>query len=124
VSAGLSLLADRAMGELGADFAIANELLFEGGRVTGGVRVHVSLANKQAVIRELAFKNGCDLNSCVVVGDSAEDIPEDAALRIAFSPKDEQALLRAHAVVEEDLTRILPYVVSTEPALSKGHDDG
>jgi len=115
VSAGLSLLAERAMKELGADFAVANELLFSDGRVSGDVRVNVSVANKAEVIREIASKAGCDLKSCAVVGDNGQDIPDEAGLRIAYNPTSAAVSQKADVIVNEDLRGILRYLLPTGP---------
>ncbi len=111
VSAGLSLLADRVMRELGTDFAMANELLFRNGMASGDVKVNVSLANKEEIIREMAFRTGCDLRSCVVIGDNVQDIPEEAGLRIAYNPTNVAVSNKADIVITGDLREILRYVL-------------
>ena len=46
VSAGLSILADKAARELGADLAVSNELEIQEGVFTGGIEVKVSVTGQ------------------------------------------------------------------------------
>lgn len=112
VSAGISLLADRAKKELGADFAVANKLLYEEGKLTGKIRVKVSLRNKDEVIKEMAWMLGVDLESCAVVGDNVFDLPDGVGLKIAFNPKSADVREIADIIIESgDLTDVLGYLV-------------
>jgi len=87
VSAGISLLSDRACEYLGMDFAIANELHVSRGRLTGEVTVKVPLNEKGQVIKNIAKQLRVSLDRCAVVGDNSFDLPSEAGLRIAFNPK-------------------------------------
>jgi len=112
VSAGISLLADRAKKELGADFAVANKLLYEEGKLTGKIRVKVSLKNKDEIIKEMAWMLGVDLESCAVVGDNVFDLPDVVGLKIAFNPKSAEVREIADIVIETgDLTDVLEYLI-------------
>jgi len=112
VSAGISLLADRAKKELGADFAVANKLLYEEGKLTGKVKVKVSLKNKDEVIKEMAWMLGVDLESCAVVGDNVFDLPSVVGLKIAFNPRSVDVREIADIVIESgDLTEVLEYLI-------------
>jgi len=112
VSAGLSLLVNRIVEELGADFGVANELVVEDGRLTGNVSINVSLSNKCQVIREVARNLGVNIRLCAVVGDYCYDIPNDAGLRVAFNPKDNTAEMLADVIVRSNsLIDILKHLV-------------
>jgi len=107
VSAGLSVLADKAKIDLNADLAISNELKVIEGIVTGDVIVRVGPGNKAGVIEEAAWLLGAEMEETVVVGDNAFDIPENAGLRIAFKPVTLQTRNAADIVVEDDDIRIV-----------------
>lgn len=110
-SAGLSLLVDRIVRELGADSAIANQLIVDDGVLTGDVKVNVSLRNKDQVIRDISKSLCVDINECAVVGDYSFDFPDDAGLKLAFNPKDEAAEKRANIIVRSsNLADILKYI--------------
>jgi len=112
VSAGISLLADRAKKELGADFAVANKLLYEEGKLTGKIRVKVLLKNKDEVIKEMAWMLGVDLESCAVIGDNVFDLPNIVGLKIAFNPRSADAREIADVTIESgDLRDVLEYLV-------------
>ena len=111
VSAGLSVLADKFAGELGADFAEANDLEVNDGALTGGIMVKVAVDEKAKIIREIAARTSIPINEVALVGDRANDLPLGDCLRIAFNPKDELAKERADVIIEDDdLSRILPYL--------------
>jgi len=112
VSAGLSLLANRAATELGADVAFSNELETNDGRLTGGIVVKVAVNNKKEVIEQVAAEFKIPLKDVALVGDRAFDLSHDECLKIAFNPKDEIARREADVVVsDDDLTRILQYLI-------------
>jgi phosphoserine phosphatase len=111
LSAGLSLLAEKVASDLGADFAIANELQSNDGRLTGGIIVRVGVSDKKRIIEQLAAKLQVLLSEVALVGDRAFDLPHPECLRIAFKPKDDIARQEADFIVEDDdLSRILPYL--------------
>lgn len=112
LSAGLSLLADQAASDLGADMAFSNELETNDGRLTGGIRVRVAVNNKKEIIAETATGLGLPLEDVALVGDRAFDLSIPECLRIAFKPKDDVARREADFVVEDDdLTKILQYLI-------------
>ena len=112
VSAGLSLLANRAASELGADVAFSNELETNDGRLTGGITVKVAVNNKKEIIQRVANDLEVPMWEVALVGDRAFDLSHEECLRIAFKPKDEIARREADAVVwDDDLTRILQYLI-------------
>ena len=111
VSAGLSLLANRAAKELGVDEAISNELETNDGRLTGGIRVRVAVHEKGDIIELVARQLKIPLNEVALVGDQAFDLSHPECLKIAFKPKNELARREADFVVDDDsLTSILQYL--------------
>ncbi len=102
VSAGLSVLVDKAKLDLGADLAISNELEVKQGILTGRVAVKVGTSNKPKIIEEAAWLLGAEMIETVVVGDNASDIPESAGLRIAYKPSTLHAREIADVVIEDD----------------------
>jgi phosphoserine phosphatase len=112
VSAGLSILADKAAHELGADFALANELQTNDGCLTGGISVKVAVNDKERIIDEIAREFAIPLSEVALVGDRANDLPQPQCLKIAFKPKEEAAKAKADYVVEsDDLGGILQYLI-------------
>ena len=110
VSAGISLLSDRARKDLGMDFAIANELHVSRGRMTGEVTVKVSLDEKAQVIKNIAKQLRVPLTKCAVVGDNSFDLPNEAGVRIAFNPKREAENACDIIVRGSDLRAILAHI--------------
>jgi len=112
VSAGLSLLVNRAASELGADVAVSNELETNRGKLTGGITVNVAVNNKKEVIEQVAGKFAIPLREVALVGDRSFDLSHSECLKIAFKPKDEIARHEADVVVsDDDLTSILQYLI-------------
>lgn len=107
VSAGLSILADRAKVDLNVDLAISNELKTSNGVLTGEVVVRVDPGNKEDVIEEAAWLLGADMQETIVVGDNLFDLPRSAGLKIAFKPVTIQAKAAADVVVEDDDIRAI-----------------
>ena len=111
VSAGISLLSDKASRDLGMDFSIANELHVSQERMTGDVTVKVSLDEKGLVIKEAARRLGFSLPECAVVGDNRDDLPSGTGLRIAFNPRDPQIKETCDVLVRgTDLRAILAHI--------------
>jgi phosphoserine phosphatase len=107
VSAGLSVLADKAKADLNADLAISNELKADNGVLTGEVVVRVGPGNKAGIIEEAAWLLGAEMQETIVVGDNLFDLPGSAGLRIAFKPVTVQARAAADVVVEDDDIRAI-----------------
>ena len=108
VSGSFTVLIERFIGELGLEFAAANELEIVDDVVTGRVLGPiVDRAGKAAALRRFAEQYGVPMSQTVAVGDGANDIDmlEAAGLGIAFNAK---AALRAAA----DTSVNLPYLDS------------
>lgn len=112
VSAGISFMAEKAKIDLGADFAIANELKVKNGKLTGEIDVKVDLKNKHSVIKEMAWMLGVTMDECAVIGDNLCDFPPEAGLKIAVNPKDPRVKGCVDKIIEEsDLSKILSYLI-------------
>jgi phosphoserine phosphatase len=94
VSGGFTFFSDRVKARLGMDFARANVLDIEGGRLTGRLRPQcwgeiVDGAEKRRTLLETASLLGVEAGQCIAVGDGANDLPmmRAAAVGIAFHAK-------------------------------------
>ena len=87
LSTGLQFIVDRVKEELRLDYAVGNILKVSGGRLTGGVKIHVSHLGKGRVLRKILKRLHIPPCRAVVVGDSAGDLPmmEMAGYSIAFN---------------------------------------
>ena len=107
VSAGLSVLADKAKVDLNMDLAISNDLKVENGVLTGDIVVRVGPDDKADVIGEAAWLLGADMQETIVIGDNLFDLPASAGLKIAFKPVSAQARAAADVVVQDDDIRAI-----------------
>lgn len=76
--------------ELGIDYAHANEVIIEDGRLTGEVKgLIVGKERKRDLLLEIAAKEGISLDQVVAVGDGANDLlmMEKAGLGVAWNAK-------------------------------------
>jgi phosphoserine phosphatase len=90
VSGGFSFFVDELSARFGLDFAVANELEVEAGKLTGRVRGTIVDGERKAqVLKEMAQKYGCRLEQTVAIGDGANDVfmLQTAGLGIAFRAK-------------------------------------
>ncbi|MET8849390.1 phosphoserine phosphatase SerB [Amycolatopsis sp. NPDC004625] len=90
VSGGFTQVIDGLVAELGLDFAVANELEIEDGKLTGKVIGDVvDRAGKAKVLRRYAAEYDIPLEQCVAVGDGANDIDmlSAAGMGVAFNAK-------------------------------------
>ena len=113
LTAGLSLLAERIAGEIGVDDYVANQLETENGRVTGRVKVRVSVSNKGEVFEELMKRFDAKPYECMAVGDDETMIPvfRKVALSIAFNPCSVKVEKQAKIVVKaRNLKEIIPHI--------------
>jgi phosphoserine phosphatase len=111
LSAGLSILAEKAARELGADLVIANELRTDDGRLTGEIQVRVGLDDKDKLVRQIASTFNIPLREVALVGDRGPDLANEECVKIAFMPKDDTARREADFIVEnDDLRAILQYL--------------
>jgi phosphoserine phosphatase len=90
VSGGFTFFVDVLKQRFGLDFAFANELEVEGGKLTGRVRgAIVDSERKAQVLKDMAQVYSCRLEQSVAIGDGANDILmlQSAGLGIAFRAK-------------------------------------
>jgi phosphoserine phosphatase len=112
ISAGLSLLADKAANELGADVVLSNQLVVNDGILTGEIRVEVDINHKGRIVEDIATQLRIPLREVALIGDRAFDLAQPQCLRIAFEPKDPVAKANADVIVENhDLSQILQYLI-------------
>ena len=113
LTAGLSLLAERIAREIGVDDYVANELETENGRVTGRVKVRVSVSNKGEVLKELMKRFDAKPYECMAVGDDETMIPvfRKVDLSIALNPCNVKVEKQAKIVVKaRNLKEIIPHI--------------
>jgi phosphoserine phosphatase len=112
VSAGIAFLADRTARQLGIQFATANELIHRDGRLTGEVKVNVSLTGKADIVRRIAEDNAIPLEACAAIGDTSYDLPSCVGLRIAFNPRDTKTAQLANVVIRDrNLRSVLQHIL-------------
>lgn len=90
LSGGFQPLTSWLAGELGIDYAHANEVVIENGRLTGEVKgLIVGKQRKRDLLVEIAEKEGIDLSQVIAVGDGANDLMmlETAGLGVAWNAK-------------------------------------
>jgi phosphoserine phosphatase len=90
VSGGFTQFTDRLTAELGLDFAEANTLEIEAGKLTGRVTGPVvDRPGKERALRKFAAAAGVPLSQTIAVGDGANDLDmiSAAGLGIAFNAK-------------------------------------
>lgn len=90
LSGGFQPLTEWLAGELGIDYAHANEVVIKDGRLTGDVEgVIVGRERKAELLQDIAAREGIDLSQVVAVGDGANDLKMMAAagLGVAWNAK-------------------------------------
>lgn len=90
LSGGFQPLTSWLAGELGLDYAYANEVVIENGKLTGEVKgTIVGRERKAELLEEIAAKEGIDLAQVVAVGDGANDLKmmASAGLGVAWNAK-------------------------------------
>tara|TARA_B110000967_G_scaffold103302_1_gene105954 strand:+ start:11514 stop:12737 length:1224 start_codon:yes stop_codon:yes gene_type:complete len=90
LSGGFTYFGKYLQKELGIDYVHANQLEIKDGVLTGGYLGEIVDGNKKAeYLKEIAEKEGIDINQTIAVGDGANDLPmiDLAGLGIAFHAK-------------------------------------
>lgn len=90
LSGGFTYFGEHLKSKLGFDYVFANELDIEDGLVTGEVTGTIVNGQRKAeLLREIAQKEGINLEQTIAVGDGANDLPmlSIAGLGIAFRAK-------------------------------------
>jgi phosphoserine phosphatase len=91
ISGGFTYFAESLKDRLGLDYAFANELEFDGNKLTGNILGRIINAEEKArLVDELAKKENLQLSEVVAVGDGANDLLmlARAGLGIAFHAKE------------------------------------
>ena len=90
LSGGFTYFGHYLQRKLGIDYVHANELVIRDGRVTGEVEgIVVDGKRKAELLRQIAEREGLDMEQVIAVGDGANDLPmlSIAGLGIAFRAK-------------------------------------
>ena len=75
VSGGFSFFVDKVADDIGFDQAYANQLIFEGNMLSGGVKNPIlGAADKQIILQKICNEGNFDLCDVIAVGDGANDI--------------------------------------------------
>jgi len=110
VTGGFTAFANPVGEAIGFDRIVANELLIEGGKLTGTVAEPiVDKDSKMEALKSEAAKHGLPLAETLAVGDGANDIPmiTAAGLGIAYHPHQAAADAADAAIRHHDLTALL-----------------
>lgn len=110
VTGGFTAFAGPVGEAIGFDKVVANELLIEGGKLTGKVgEPIVDSAAKLETLKSEAAKHGLPLAETLAVGDGANDIPmiTSAGLGIGYHPHPAAAEAADAAIRHHDLTALL-----------------
>lgn len=104
VSTGLQCHADIVRAELGLDYAVANEVVFEGGTATGEVTIRVHETGKASVVSDIMEIEEVSPDECLAVGDGEADIGmfETCRIGIAVRPASDKVRRAAHFVLEDE----------------------
>ncbi len=89
ISSGLELVAQGVKARLGLDFAVANGLEAEAGRLTGGVRLRVHHHEKRVWAEKLMSRWQLTAREVMAFGDSASDLElfDMAGFSVAINPE-------------------------------------
>ena len=110
MSGGFTYFGKHLQAMLGIDYVFANDLAVEDGKVTGEVVGRVVDGQRKAeLLKQLAEKEGLDLQQVIAVGDGANDLPmlNLAGLGIAFRAKPMVKQNAEHSISELGLDGIL-----------------
>jgi phosphoserine phosphatase len=110
VSGGFQIFTAMIRDALGFDADVANDLLVEGGRITGTVALPiVTRDTKLDCLKRFAAERGIGLEATVAVGDGANDLPMllAAGLGVAFRAKPAVAAASRVRIDHADLTALL-----------------
>ena len=111
VSTGLDVQVRQVASELGVWRSACNELVVEGGHLTGEALIHVTEHSKGEVMARLRAEASALPAECLAVGDGPADVQlfAQAGLSVAVCPRDDQVRGAADVVVEGgDLSVIIP----------------
>jgi len=113
ISAGLSVLAEKAMLDFNLDFAEANRLIVRDGLLTGEVDVTVAHNEKDKVLDNVIRRFGVRREECIAIGDDESNISlfKAVGLSVAFNPTSKEVAENANIVVFGKLSNIVSELV-------------
>ncbi|KZF19300.1 phosphoserine phosphatase [Xylona heveae TC161] len=125
LSGGFTPLAEWLAGELGLDYAFANNLVAcpETGKLTGELTGNIVDSHRKAfLLKQIAAENGIPLAQVMAVGDGANDLPmmKTAGLGVAFNAKPRvqfEAPTRVNSSSLQDILYLLGFSISEQQAL-------
>lgn len=101
ISGGLMPLLQVLSKKLHFDHFVANEIIFNEGKIEGGFKIRVTPRNKGVILRKILRSSGISGEECLGIGDSDFDIPmlEVCGYRIAFNPRNIKLLEIADEII-------------------------
>jgi phosphoserine phosphatase len=111
ISSGLSVLSDMVKERYAFDYAIANDLLYNNGTLTGEVCINVNFDKKALWAERIMGKYKIRREEVIAIGDSPGDkeLFEIAGFSVAFNPSSEELNSIADVVIRSDnISDIIP----------------
>lgn len=113
VSGGFKYFAENFQNRLGLDYAFANDLEWDGDKLSGRVLGRILNAQEKArIIEDIARKEKITLSQVVAVGDGANDLPmlAKAGFGIAFHAKEKVRKEASHRLNFGTMTTLLYFL--------------
>lgn len=111
LSSGFDIHVSDVAAALQADAYLCNELVHDGQKLLGDMRILVPWGGKGPLVRNILREWGVPPDQCLTIGDSTADIPafEEVGYALAVRPNDPAVAAAAHAVFP-DLTGVLDWI--------------
>ena len=122
ISGGFTQFVEKIKQKLGIDYAYANKLVIEDGKLTGEVVEPIIDAERKAeLMREIANKENFLMEQVVAVGDGANDrfMLQNSGLGIALYPKDVLKKVASGVITKDNLAGILYCLGAPEDKLKE-----
>ena len=122
ISGGFTQFVEKIKQELGIDYAYANKLVIEDGKLTGDVVDPIIDAERKAeLMREIAEKENLLMEQVVAVGDGANDrfMLQNSGLGIALYPKAVLQKVASGVITKDNLAGILYCLGAPEDKLKE-----